>query len=316
MRIYDPRLGRFLSVDPLTKSYPHYAPYQFAGNMPIMAIDLDGKEIYGFMALKQDVTFGRPALILSSSSVWNNVLKNTFAAVGKGDNLGQTSNGRFVGVAELNFNAYDDSHEMVGGKVSAFVIQNNVKVPLDKAVGVQQGDKFVIEVSLNSGMMANPKREFQKDAAAVVTITHETATHAIDQALLIEQFQKGEIDATTLLATYKNRINDQKEESKSTNTTFGGTPMSLFVKDHKRIRDGTNPNYEGILNDVQKVLNVEPYNTTGIQRQDGSIENEGAPLESTNSGGQEIRRINTTKGKVLGGARALERTNYSVPNGN
>ncbi|MEZ2442984.1 RHS repeat-associated core domain-containing protein [Chitinophaga sp. RCC_12] len=24
MRIYDPRLGRFLSVDPLTKGYPHY----------------------------------------------------------------------------------------------------------------------------------------------------------------------------------------------------------------------------------------------------------------------------------------------------
>ena len=44
MRIYDPRLGRFLSVDPLTKTYPWYTPYQFAGNTPIMAIDLDGLE--------------------------------------------------------------------------------------------------------------------------------------------------------------------------------------------------------------------------------------------------------------------------------
>jgi RHS repeat-associated protein len=43
-RIYDPRVGRFLSVDPLTKSYPYYTPYQFAGNKPIMAIDLDGLE--------------------------------------------------------------------------------------------------------------------------------------------------------------------------------------------------------------------------------------------------------------------------------
>lgn len=33
-----------LSVDPLTKSYPWYTPYQFAGNMPIVAIDLDGLE--------------------------------------------------------------------------------------------------------------------------------------------------------------------------------------------------------------------------------------------------------------------------------
>ncbi|WP_315814187.1 RHS repeat-associated core domain-containing protein [Paraflavitalea speifideaquila] len=44
MRIYDPRIGRFLSVDPLTKDYPWYTPYQFAGNTPIQAIDLDGLE--------------------------------------------------------------------------------------------------------------------------------------------------------------------------------------------------------------------------------------------------------------------------------
>ena len=43
-RIYDPRLGRFLSVDPLTTKYPMLTPYQFASNTPIMAIDLDGKE--------------------------------------------------------------------------------------------------------------------------------------------------------------------------------------------------------------------------------------------------------------------------------
>lgn len=44
MRIYDPRLGRFLSIDPLTKEYPWYTPYQFAGNKPIQFIDIDGQE--------------------------------------------------------------------------------------------------------------------------------------------------------------------------------------------------------------------------------------------------------------------------------
>jgi RHS repeat-associated protein len=43
-RIYNPRLGKFLSMDPLTKSYPWYTPYQFAGNKPIAYIDLDGLE--------------------------------------------------------------------------------------------------------------------------------------------------------------------------------------------------------------------------------------------------------------------------------
>ena len=44
MRIYDTRMGRFLSIDPLAKSYPWYTPYQFAGNKPIWAIDVDGLE--------------------------------------------------------------------------------------------------------------------------------------------------------------------------------------------------------------------------------------------------------------------------------
>ena len=37
-------MGRFLSVDPLTKKYPELTPYQFASNRPIQGIDRDGKE--------------------------------------------------------------------------------------------------------------------------------------------------------------------------------------------------------------------------------------------------------------------------------
>jgi len=48
MRIYDPRIGRFLSVDPITNQYPELTPYQFASNTPIQAIDLDGLEEYHY----------------------------------------------------------------------------------------------------------------------------------------------------------------------------------------------------------------------------------------------------------------------------
>jgi RHS repeat-associated protein len=43
-RIYDPRLVKFLSIDPLTRQYPWYTPYQFAGNKTINSTDLDGLE--------------------------------------------------------------------------------------------------------------------------------------------------------------------------------------------------------------------------------------------------------------------------------
>ena len=44
MRIYDGRLGKFLSVDPLSKKYPMLTTYQFGSNSPICSIDLDGLE--------------------------------------------------------------------------------------------------------------------------------------------------------------------------------------------------------------------------------------------------------------------------------
>jgi RHS repeat-associated protein len=43
-RIYNPALGKFLSVDPLSTEYPWFTPYQYAGNKPIWATDLDGLE--------------------------------------------------------------------------------------------------------------------------------------------------------------------------------------------------------------------------------------------------------------------------------
>ena len=44
MRIYDGRIGKFLSTDPLAKKYPELSAYQFASNSPIENSDLDGAE--------------------------------------------------------------------------------------------------------------------------------------------------------------------------------------------------------------------------------------------------------------------------------
>ncbi|MDQ6756811.1 MAG: hypothetical protein M3004_07740 [Bacteroidota bacterium] len=43
-RIYDPRLVRFKSVDPLQKRFAELTPFQFASNSTIASVDLDGRE--------------------------------------------------------------------------------------------------------------------------------------------------------------------------------------------------------------------------------------------------------------------------------
>ncbi len=43
-RMLDPRLGRWLSVDPKAGKYPSESPFVFVGNSPLIAIDPDGEE--------------------------------------------------------------------------------------------------------------------------------------------------------------------------------------------------------------------------------------------------------------------------------
>lgn len=45
-RIYDPRIVRWLSVDPLQKDYQSLSPFVYAGNSPVILFDNDGKAIY------------------------------------------------------------------------------------------------------------------------------------------------------------------------------------------------------------------------------------------------------------------------------
>ncbi|MEI9921935.1 MAG: RHS repeat-associated core domain-containing protein [Bacteroidota bacterium] len=63
-RIYNPRIGKFLSIDPITSKFPDQSPYQFAGNGPVSNIDVDGlwpkwfvdlAHVFGFdLALSQE----------------------------------------------------------------------------------------------------------------------------------------------------------------------------------------------------------------------------------------------------------------------
>jgi RHS repeat-associated protein len=44
MRTFDPKLCRFISLDPIARKFAYLTPYQFASNTPILATDLDGLE--------------------------------------------------------------------------------------------------------------------------------------------------------------------------------------------------------------------------------------------------------------------------------
>jgi RHS repeat-associated protein len=68
-RIYDPRLTRFKSIDPLSRSYPHLMPYQFAENSPILFIDLDGLEKALPWYLGENKNGGKPVLTIGLGKI-------------------------------------------------------------------------------------------------------------------------------------------------------------------------------------------------------------------------------------------------------
>ena len=70
-RIYDPRLGRFLSTDPIANEYPELTPYQFASNRPIQGMDLDGLEFIPYSSFKKKT----PGILMAQTVVRNLVNK-------------------------------------------------------------------------------------------------------------------------------------------------------------------------------------------------------------------------------------------------
>jgi|GEM_PF-2745152 len=110
-RIYDSRVGKFLSTDPLSQFYPWYTPYQFAGNKPIYAIDLDGLEerpsiyekYYGSIYAKPQLT--QPSV--RETTTEPNKTKETPAVLTVGD---PRKTGQKITALQNGENALEKSH--------------------------------------------------------------------------------------------------------------------------------------------------------------------------------------------------------------
>ncbi|MCD9612229.1 RHS repeat-associated core domain-containing protein, partial [Tenacibaculum maritimum] len=154
MRMYDPRLGRFPNVDPLTKKYPELTPYQFASNTPIQAIDLDGLEaFYVHGTWSNPSTF--PQLTISKvNDIFNNTTGAAFDWTG--------------------FNS-DKFRKIAGRKLAEHIIENRDPGQALTLVGHSHGGNVAIiaanileneyDVKVDNILTINtPVREYQLDS--------------------------------------------------------------------------------------------------------------------------------------------------------
>ena len=157
MRIYDPRLGRFLSVDPLTKSYPMLTPYQYASNRPIDGIDLDGMEY--LRADEATAKFHSIQLKTSTSyTIQNNKTVAITTATGISSAQGELNLANCSGWLRDYCNAYnantnnwrDDNGNPTHGTKITWVGEFHVPLVADKIASEQNKEQKNVETYAKS----------------------------------------------------------------------------------------------------------------------------------------------------------------------
>jgi len=116
-RIYDPRLGKFLSMDPLQAKFPFFTPYQFSGNSPIANVDLDGLENANYNLVLSKASNGKPTLSIQYSNTEKSFFDDLVNAVlGRGE--GEISHAvlNYQGQQIALFNSFQEMKQVVHGK--------------------------------------------------------------------------------------------------------------------------------------------------------------------------------------------------------
>lgn len=124
MRIYNPALGKFLSVDPLFRNYAFFSPYLYAANNPIKLIDVDGKGAADPLLLKIGAESSIPNFVISKSSVIDGNLTQTSIAKANSYNLQRQtlySKTSAMGVTSKADNAF----KLGGGVTDEIAVANN-----------------------------------------------------------------------------------------------------------------------------------------------------------------------------------------------
>jgi RHS repeat-associated protein len=167
-RIYDPRLGKFLSVDPLTKKYPWFTPYLFSSNMPIVASDIDGLESIIRAELK---TVTIPSL--SNSDIFN------VEEGGRLQNLSAMTDQIFASL-DLPSKFKGDYGYLIKATIKDVISLNYVEGHPVKHDGTQNSTTITPVADLNYDLLFGNKKDEAVDRIGKAFDFAETATGTIE----------------------------------------------------------------------------------------------------------------------------------------
>jgi RHS repeat-associated protein len=173
-RFHDPRLGRFLSIDPLFKEYAHNSPYAFSENRVNDAIELEGAEAFPIHG-----TWG-------DNSAWSNGLMTELTSVFENNEYfikGQTDPNKFS--RSWSGGNADKYRRAAAAKMVEYVKENRVPGEPITLIGHSHGGNVAImamnmlvedpdfaDAEFNLLTMNTPVREYQLSETALSKVTH------------------------------------------------------------------------------------------------------------------------------------------------
>ncbi|MFZ4798967.1 MAG: DUF4329 domain-containing protein [Bacteroidia bacterium] len=198
-RISDPRLGgRFFSVDPLTKKYPYWTPYLFAGNNPIRFIDVNG-EGPGDLFKSMDGAANDFGLNYNDNSIVKNREYGAYIyKVKKSGEVFYTYNVPTIGTNE---HVYIRKRGVpLFRKIQAFVHSHAASIPNDKNMGsdFSGGD---IEIANRKNIIAyvtTPDGSLKKQLPRSDEREKTINTNQPSDPNLPKQYRKNDIDPVNL----------------------------------------------------------------------------------------------------------------------
>ena len=170
MRIYDPRMGRFFSVDPLFRDFAWNSTYSFAENDIIRNIDLDGMEKF---------------------PVYNKSIQNKFPSTLKVTNSKTIESERDVNRKSIK---YAKLYELYSKGEKTDLEINKLEertTDLEKEVEAIEKENKIHQNELNGGSMGGDPRHGQRVSKAIIIAQNENKKEELlDEMKAIENEKK------------------------------------------------------------------------------------------------------------------------------
>ena len=227
-RIYDPRLGRWLSNDPLQAKYAGLSPYNYVANNPIFFVDPSGKEIVdadnkrmvyldinGNVQLTKYATMDARRIVnqMESTKIGNELLKEMITvSYPITVVINKDPRPTYRSISGDYIHTKEKGSYLVGGVTYPTKTKNN-KSWAKADIIINEGTiDFVMK---NPKEVVKEKVDWSKKSKEYLmggTVIHE-ATHSVDQDVLLPSGSKDlEIKPEKNRATHYKEL-DEKEEA-------------------------------------------------------------------------------------------------------